>query len=150
MRGPAPKDPAKRVRRNATASMTTVPFVPAAQPPLPKGKFRWPARTVAWWKMWRDSPLSERFTAADWDFLLDTAILHAAVWGAGNIKALPELRIRVAKFGQTPEDRARLRIQFAEADKADGPERTSSSRKRRGPLKSDGVVIDAVEAFSAR
>ncbi|WP_443701391.1 phage terminase small subunit [Prescottella equi] len=48
------------------------------------------------------------------------------------------MRLRVAKFGATPEDRARLRIQFAAADEADG-KRTrpagGSSRDRRGPLK---------------
>ena len=64
-------------------------------------------------------------------------MLHANLWGNGDTSVLPELRIRVAKFGATPEDRARLRMQFAEADEADGrrPNTVKSSRERRGSLK---------------
>ncbi|MGH8876786.1 MAG: hypothetical protein ACRD0P_05490, partial [Stackebrandtia sp.] len=94
------------------------------------------ARTQTWWRMWRDSPLSAEFTSADWDFLLDTALIHARMW-TGNTSLAGELRLRVAKFGQTPEDRARLRITFAQADEAEerrGPQ-VPSSRERRGTLR---------------
>lgn len=86
--------------------------------------------------MWADSELAERFISSDWSFLLDTALLHTAVW-SGELDKLPELRIRVAKFGATPEDRARLRIQFAEADQAEARNTASgvAARNRRGPLK---------------
>lgn len=99
--------------------------------------FVWPEATRRWWKTWADEPLAQDFTATDWDFLLDTALLHAKVWGAGELKLLPELRLRVSKMGATGEDRARLRITYAQADEAD-ERRTapaSSSRDRRGPLK---------------
>ena len=45
-----------------------------------------------------------------------------------------ELRLRVAKFGATPEDRARLRIQFAQADEADSkrPEKRAGGSRREG------------------
>jgi hypothetical protein len=65
-----------------------------------------------------DSPLSNEFTAPDWSELLDAARLHAEYW-RGNPKVAAELRLRVAKFGATPEDRARLRIQFAMASHAE-------------------------------
>ncbi|MDM3894761.1 hypothetical protein [Mycobacterium intracellulare] len=103
-------------------------------------KFKWPAQTRAWWKMWAESKLAEKFTANDWSELLDTARLHAAFW-SGDLKVAPELRLRVAKFGATPEDRAKLRIVFAEADKAESGGAKSpaagkkSARARRGPLK---------------
>jgi hypothetical protein len=74
--------------------------------------------TERWWHTWGESPLAASFTADDWSFLLDTAILHSAMWG-GDTKAAAELRLRVAKFGQTPEDRLRLRVQFAEPVEAD-------------------------------
>ena len=125
-RGPAPKDPSTRARSNADPIPSKkVVAPPVRQPRLPTFKvpspltgrainFVWPAQTKAWWKMWGDSPLSADFTDTDWSFLLDTAILHARYW-RGDVKAAAELRLRVAKFGATPEDRARLRITTAPA-----------------------------------
>lgn len=151
-RGPAPKDPAKRVRRNVdpSSATTVLRFEEAEQPELPdfdvqvekdgeliSQKYVWPEATRRWWAMWRDSPQSEHFGSTDWAFLLDTALLHAAVWGRGHMSSLPELRLRVAKFGSTPEDRARLRMQFADADAADSkrPASGASARERRGQIK---------------
>jgi hypothetical protein len=102
-------------------------------------EFAWPARTLEWWTMWRDSPLSATFTSTDWSELLDTALLHARFW-RGEVKLAGELRLRVAKFGATPEDRARLRITFAQADEAEAKQPQTpagaAARARRGPLKS--------------
>ncbi|WP_254661280.1 hypothetical protein [Gordonia sp. UCD-TK1] len=111
---------------------------PETQPGLPElmpSGEPWPVRTHEWWQMWADSPLAEDFTANDWSELLDAAVLHGEYW-SGNVKVAPELRLRVSKFGATPEDRARLRIQFAQADEADEKRRkpVSSARDRRGPL----------------
>lgn len=147
-RGPQPKDPAKRARRNVDpVALRVLPAKYAAQPKLPtlyfpdletgrKRRFAWPEITRAWWKMWADSPLSSEFTATDWSELMDTALLHARYW-MGEIKLAGELRLRVAKFGATPEDRARLRITFAEADSAEKRAPIAaedSARERRGPL----------------
>ena len=145
-RGPAPKDPNRRARRNADpVPLRVIVAEPVAQPDLPTFhveedgelvEFAWPAMTQNWWQMWGDSPLSDEFTASDWSFLLDTALLHAKMWN-GNAGAAAELRLRVAKFGATPEDRARLRITFAQADEADekrNKPQGGSARERRGPL----------------
>lgn len=125
MPGPAPKDPSTRARRNADPiKKTELRFVKGKQPKLPdrfdeEGIPRsWPAQTVAWWKMWRESSLADQLTDTDWLFLLDTALIHAAFWD-GDLKQAAELRQRVAKYGATPEDRARLRISYATADEAD-------------------------------
>lgn len=141
--GPPPKDPAKRARRNADPVLRVIHADPVVQPELPTfevehdgdlTEFVWPARTREWWAMWRDSPLSSEFTSTDWSELLDTAMLHAKYW-RGDAKLGSELRLRVAKFGATPEDRARLRITFAQADEAESkPHSRSSARERRGPL----------------
>lgn len=125
-RGPAPKAPGRRARRNQDGhAVTSIRFERASQPELPElpdGQV-WPEATRRWWAMWAESPLSDTFGVTDWDFLLDTALLHARVWAEGlagvSTPFAAELRIRVAKFGATPEDRARLRIQFAEADERD-------------------------------
>lgn len=83
--------------------------------------------TLAWWETWRRSPQAATFTATDWDFLVDTALLHARFW-AGDEKVAAELRLRVAKFGATPEDRARLRMQLGDPNAEDEPKRTRESR----------------------
>lgn len=135
--GPAPKANGRRARRNKdTIETTVVRFEPAEQPELP-GDVPWPEATVRWWKMWADSPLSENFGVTDWDFLQDTALLHAQYWTGDTSKAA-EIRLRVAKFGATPEDRARLRIQFADADEKNGAtpkeEQPKDSRQRYGTV----------------
>lgn len=119
-RGPAPKDAARRARRNVDPAPQTILRHEDAEPPeLPPwpGDGDWPERTREWWRMWQVSPQAEHFSSSDWDFLLDTALLHARLW-SGEVSAAAELRLRVAKFGATPEDRARLRMQFAQADEA--------------------------------
>lgn len=133
--GPAPKDPRRRARTNADrVPTTTIEFVHADQPELPDG-INWHPRTVQWWAMWRDSPQAEHFMATDWDFLLDTALMHNAMWSKGSWTLAAEVRLRVAKFGATPEDRARLRMQFADADEKDEKRsKHASSRERRGTL----------------
>ncbi len=84
--------------------------------------------------MWNESPLSKEFTSTDWYELLDAALLHTNLW-SGNVKVASELRLRVAKFGATPEGRARLRITFAEADRAEPrPRRPNVSKSRYGPI----------------
>lgn len=136
-RGPAPKDPNRRARTNSDpVPLRVISVQPKGQPDLPDSR-EWPERTRQWWAMWGASPLSRDYTETDWDFLLDTALLHAQFWGEGDTKLAGELRLRVAKFGATPEDRARLRIQFAAADEADERRtapRPQTARERRGPL----------------
>lgn len=138
--GAPPKDPSKRARRNADPVPTTkLTFEPADQPRLPAKTpegLAWPARTKAWWKMWGESPQAKArlFSASDWSELLDTAAIHALFW-RGDVKVAAELRLRVAKFGATMEDRARLRIQFAQADEADAKRPESTSRERYADLK---------------
>lgn len=74
---------------------------------------QWHAQTQRWWKNWRLSPQGIRMvTDVDWDFLLDTALMHHSMWANGRWDFAAEVRLRVAKFGATPEDRARLKIEI--------------------------------------
>jgi hypothetical protein len=110
-RGPAPKNPDERRRRNADPVPTTTVAVDGqARGPVLPPEVAWPDATVRWWDTWRRSPQAQAFTSTDWDFLLDTALLHADYWN-GSRRVAGELRLRVAKYGATPEDRARLRLQ---------------------------------------
>lgn len=118
-KGRPPKDPADRLRRNADA-LPTVSLAPDEAlrgPELPDDlhdlltgeALTWPAMTRRWWANWRRSPQAQTFTDTDWDFLTETALLHRA-FVYGDAKVAAELRLRVAKYGATPEDRMRLRI----------------------------------------
>lgn len=91
----------------------------------------WPAQTSRWWDSWRRSPQAVTFTDTDWDFLADTALLHAAMW-RGDMKAASEVRLRVAAFGATPADRARLRMSIKSpgASGADAGRRTERTEDR--------------------
>ncbi|HTI28265.1 MAG TPA: hypothetical protein VL652_45200, partial [Kutzneria sp.] len=85
----------------------------------------------AWWDTWRRSPQAQTFTETDWDFLLDTALMHHTMWLKGRWEFASELRLRAAKFGATPEDRARLRMQVTPAATTAQPEEKPASRYDR-------------------
>lgn len=128
--GAPPKDPEKRARRNVDPiGRTVLQFIPGEQPELPQlTRYDrdleadvvepWHPQTLVWWGMWQDAAQSDTFTATDWSFLVDTALIHHRFW-SGDMRAAGELRLRVTKFGVTPEDRARLRMVFADADAKD-------------------------------
>lgn len=72
---------------------------------------KWHPATVRWWNHWRRSPQATRMlTQPDWDFLLDTALIHHWMWATGDFERAGEVRLRVQQFGATPEARQRLRV----------------------------------------
>lgn len=74
----------------------------------------WHKETVKWWNHWRRSPQAIRMmTQPDWDFLLDTALMHHEMWRTRKFELAGEIRLRVQQFGATPEARARLRLEVA-------------------------------------
>ncbi|MFC6256710.1 hypothetical protein ACFP5Z_06625 [Kocuria oceani] len=106
---------------------------------LPGGE-TWHPVTRKWWDHWRSSPQAARMLSEpDWDVLLDTALMHHQMWSKGRWEFAAEIRLRVAKFGATPEDRLRLRseIQVPETtpvgDAAE--ESVTSLDSRRGRIK---------------
>jgi len=130
-RGPAPKDSGERRRRNTPDELTVITNDGAVHGPDLPDSLDWPDVTREWWETWRRSAQAQTFTDTDWSFLLDTAVLHMEFWD-GNRAAAPELRLRVAKFGATPEDRARLKIAVGEpgGNKA-APRTRNAGRKER-------------------
>ncbi|TXH47811.1 MAG: hypothetical protein E6Q97_26280 [Desulfurellales bacterium] len=132
--GPPPKDPDQRRRRNGPDALTTVTADGKVHgKPLPD-TYEWPQATLDWWETWRASALASKFTDTDWSFLVDTAVLHAEFW-LGKRSLAGELRLRVAKFGATVEDRARLKVEICEPGKTVAPtllkSKESQSRKTR-------------------
>ena len=141
-RGPAPKDPAKRRRRNATEPETVItPDDEMRGPELPEGvlgvdeatgeALPWHPMTQLWWDSWRTSPQAQTFVATDWLFLIDTALMHHTMWAKGRWEFASEVHLRAAKFGATPEDRARLKMKVD--DPANAPQR---------PVQASGNVSD--------
>ncbi|MFD0276164.1 hypothetical protein ACFVHB_19985 [Kitasatospora sp. NPDC127111] len=99
--------------------MTLEPDDELRGPELPEGvlgeddgeSVDWHPMTKLWWESWRTSAQAQTFTATDWLFLIDTALMHHTMWAKGRWEFASEVRLRAAKFGATPEDRMRLKIQ---------------------------------------
>jgi hypothetical protein len=131
-RGFAPGQNAKpageRRRRNTPEQLTVLSSDGEVHGPELPDTHDWPAATTAWWETWRTCPQASSFTKTDWSFLLDTAVLHADFW-LGDRSIAAELRLRAAKFGATPEDRARLKIAVTEPGKKPPPAQTRLQAK---------------------
>lgn len=118
MPGPLRKPDDRRARRNKdVVPLRLIEVEPTDQPELPPG-VEWHVQTILWWHMWGQSEFSADFTNAEWSYLTDTALVHNEFWN-GDFKLAAELRLRAAKFGVTPEDRVRLRIQVVAAQTAE-------------------------------
>ena len=109
-----PKDPAHRRRQNKPTKPKTVTGGQLLGPDLPLG-IEWHAQTRIWWDNWRRSAQAAEFTPTDWDFLLDSALLHTQLWD-GDTSVGAELRLRLTKLGATAEDRKRLNIKVEEPE----------------------------------
>jgi hypothetical protein len=96
-------------------------------PALPEG-CAWPDATVTWWRTWREAPQAALFTDTDWSFLMDTAMLHSQFW-LGDLSVAAELRLRVAKFGATPEDRQRLKLAVGDPARGGAPPKTQGQQR---------------------
>lgn len=161
MPGPAPKELGTKAGRSPDKvpfRIVGLPEVP--QPELPEKGFRvlvdgvvkrvkFPPETVQWWEHWEQSILNDGFTTHDWDYLLDTARVHAMHHLGLDNKAAGELRQRLAKFGTTPEDRARLRIVTVTADTAE--ERAEEAKKRNAKIAmiGDGRRLTSIDGFAS-
>lgn len=135
-RGPVRKPDDQRARRNKDIiPLRVVEVMPSPQPDLPAG-IDWHPQVLIWWTIWGDSELAADFTDVEWNYLAETALIQNEFWN-GDMKVASELRLRAAKFGATPEDRARLRIQVVSASeaeaKAEGYANMPSSRTKYSP-----------------
>lgn len=139
-RGMAPKGTRSRARDSKARDAEMNAVVADGEihgPELPEGVLddeSWHPRTVQWWETWRRSPQAQTFTDTDWDFLIDTALMHHTMWAKKRWEFAAELRLRAAKFGATPEDRMRLKLKIetpgdAKPEAASTPRDVASSRK---------------------
>lgn len=113
-RGPAPQ-PNLRTdhgKRRAAEFVSVTSDGQVRGPDLPEGD--WPQATRALYESLRRSPMAQTWLDVDWFALHDLAILHAA-YVSGELRHAPELRLRLAQFGVTPEARLRLRLMVEES-----------------------------------
>lgn len=138
-RGPARNPDRSQVRRRNIEPPTVVVMADGERygSELPD-TFEWPNATLDWWDTWRSSAQASTFTDTDWSFLLDTAVLHGEFW-SGNRSVAAELRLRVAKFGATPEDRARLRIEVG-----DGKPKSKTGLRTKSAVQREARLLKAV------
>jgi len=142
-RGPLPKSADRRVRTNRDPIGTRIiEAPPAAKQRLPRDLLadeeEWHPATIRWWNRWGKSPLSDTWTLVDWSELEACALLHHEFVKRRTFALAAEIRLRMQKFGATPEDRARLRVVFADADERDAKRPAaavgSASRERFADL----------------
>lgn len=137
-RGPAPA--AAKRRRNKDPEPVTV--VAAADQPrgpeLPEGVLPdgddWHPQTRALWDALRRNPLLVDEPELGWQFLIDTALMHHTMWSKGRWEFASEVRLRVAKYGATPEDRMRLKVKIAvpsEVESSEPVTPASTTMRRR-------------------
>jgi len=133
-RGPSPKAALQRESRTAARDAEATKLAADGTlrgPELPEGE--WHERTVAWWDNWRRSAQAKLFLPTDWDVLAETALMHTRLWN-GEVSVAPELRLRVAKWGATVEDRSRMKMAVdAEVDEVSAA-KTSMPTDRRARL----------------
>lgn len=143
VRGPAPKNPALRQRRNQTTTRATLPTPEESAlnevPDLPERQGGWRSEVVTWWESaWR-SPMASEWLDSDMHgglYLL--ADLYQARWIAREDPKLlrelaAEIRTQCAEFGLTPMTRRRLQWEIEKGEQA--AERTESRRKSSAPAK---------------
>lgn len=144
-RGPAPKATRSRRRDSDRRDSELTPIVDDGElhgPPLPEGVLPdeepWHPQTVALWDSLRRSPLLADEPPLGWQFLIDTALMHHTMWTKGRWEFASEVRLRVAKFGATPEDRMRLKVKVTKPDSTpvDAPNAVTNIASRRSRLTS--------------
>lgn len=97
-------------------------------PELPEG-IDWHPMTRAWWDALRAFPLMADQDEWSWAFMLDTALMHHTMWSKGQWTFAAEIRLRVAKYGATPEDRMRLKLKVVTPGDDAGPARRPTAGK---------------------
>lgn len=61
--------------------------------------FDWPEETINWFEGWRDSPLTDDFDQIKWNYLFDTALIHATAYLTGQVGYLSQVSAREREMG---------------------------------------------------
>lgn len=134
MRGPLPKDPALRQRRNkpSTRAVLTMPTERKRAPSLPprSDDQKWHALTLSWWRSVWHSPMASEYLEADVKGrLYRLAVLVDRFWVRPDIKLDAQICHNEAALGLSPMDRRRLQWTVEKAEQ--------EQRKRHAPSSID-------------
>ena len=146
-RGPAPKNPKSRARRNQQnieQRETVVTFVPQPKltdiygPTNPATDEAWTNQTLRFWDTLSEFPplKTQGLQETQWLDLARTMILDDA-YNRGDTKLGPERRLQLAQYGITPDSLARHRITMATADEAEDKRRTILKIQKKGGANED-------------
>ena len=161
MRGASPKEMGTKAGHSGKQvpfRVVGIPQVP--QPPLPDyfkwfdgettRKIKYPKETIEWWDQWSTSPLIDGFTIHDWEYLKQTSIVHAKFClGIDFAKMEASLRQRLAKYGVTPEDRAKLRIVTVTAATAEERAAEAAELNSQIGIVGEGRRLTAIPGFAS-
>lgn len=150
-RGPTPKDPKARQRRNKPSTARTIEASPPKSkvPELPKGrgagrKGAWSAQTRAWWRdLWR-SPLAREYVPdVDVHTLLVLAVVLDQFWREPSKELATEVRLQAREFGLNPMARRSLQweIRPAYTPPGDKPEQARRPSARSGDPRQRLTVV---------
>lgn len=139
-RGPAPKHPSLRQRRNKTSTRATLPSEAASQsadvPDLPeRDGDAWHVRVTEWWADVWTSPMASEYLTADRHRLRAIAELWQIFWkkidsGENPKEIATEIRLQEVSFGLTPMDRRRLQWEVERGESAATKTRSRGKRKK--------------------
>lgn len=154
MRGPSPKDPRVRQRKNVPATSALLdhlldqdePATAVARPELPEREETeraWHRRTVAWWASVWSSPMARRYLDADVHGLLMAAELVDQFWYKPTASLAAELRRQLEQFGLSVMSRRRLDWRIRDEPPAEAPAaKQAPARRRVDPREAAFRVLD--------
>jgi len=58
-----------------------------------------PEETIEWFEAWKNSSRTDTWDAPQWQYMFDTAIVHALIYASNQFNLLGELRARLAFMG---------------------------------------------------
>jgi len=122
-RGPAPKPPAQRRRRNKPPE--TLKITAPEAPEIPELPFVGTPQpfTLRWWEtVWR-SPMASRYVDGDVPALIRLAqLVDSVARGQSNAQEMAEIRQLEDRFGLNPMARKRLGWEVIDDEPAEGVE----------------------------
>jgi hypothetical protein len=113
VRGPAPKDPEQRIRRNKEQLTTLTPGAPV-QRKMPAGDHL--PQTERWWRAWCESVQVTKFTEPAWQRLEMLVSVVDEYWATGKLECLKAIQQNESLLGALPADMQRLRWDMAKSE----------------------------------
>lgn len=141
-RGPLPKDPAFRKRKNRPAETTKLQTQAEAAmnriPPMPSraGKNKWAISVQEWWKAIWKSPMAAMWLPSDVAGILPhLCSLHQFAVEAKSpnelLNVLSAIKMQEARLGLSPSDRLRLRWDVPTEENAEAIRQNPSGPEKR-------------------